>query len=509
MDEDGLLDVVTTFRDGVTTISGRLAVYDPRTGALLSQIITNIPTNVSTGAGYGPATPFIGDIVGNGKPAIAFVGLNVMRAYKYDASQPVNNRLSQFWSYPVTDGSSSTGLTIFDFNQDGISEIVYRDETNLRIINGSLKDHLTGLPVSAPYNLFTTTGVSNTTLNEYPVVADINHDDQAEIITSGRLTGAGNWAGQLQVFSTNDPVNSQWAPARKVWNQYSYNVVNINEDLTVPQYQLNPATVFAGNDGILNTSDDVRPFNNFLQQQTTLNTNGTPLWTLPDVIIDSSTSQLSLSGDSLTVTVNVVNQGAAAIGPPVYVSLYRKTTPQIFDINNFLAKDSSNLSLQSNDTISVSVVLTNFSSYLPLDSIAIRLNDNPSIFPVFQECDTLNNPIEIQLIEPYPALPAKQRLCLNGTTVPTLSYVADNISGVLYQWQESTDNINWTDILSATNSSYAPPITIRQTAGNYYYRRIRTYLGLDIPTIVTDEAFKITVAPCFLPVNPHLRGKMR
>jgi hypothetical protein len=125
------------------------------------------------------------------------------------------------------------------------------------------------------------------------------------------------------------------------------------------------------------------------------------------------------------------------------------------------------------------------------------------------ECDTTNNIAKIQIIESLPAVPPKQRLCLNGTTVPTLGYAADTISGVAYQWQESTDNINWTDIPSETNSAYTPPVTIRQTAGNYYYRRVRTYAGLVIPLTITDGVFTLIVEPCYLPVNPHLRGWMR
>ncbi len=36
-----------------------------------------------------------------------------------------------------------------------------------------------------------------------------------------------------------------------------------------------------------------------------------------------------------------------------------------------------------------------------------------------------------------------------------------------YQWQTSTDAVNWTDIPGATNASYAPALTV---AGTYYYR---------------------------------------
>ena len=39
------------------------------------------------------------------------------------------------WQAMHTDESGQTSMTLFDFNQDGIMEIVYRDQDNLRIIN--------------------------------------------------------------------------------------------------------------------------------------------------------------------------------------------------------------------------------------------------------------------------------------------------------------------------------------------------------------------------------------
>lgn len=41
-----------------------------------------------------------------------------------------------WWSMPVTDPSAVTGATSFDFNGDEISEIVYRDEENIKIMYG-------------------------------------------------------------------------------------------------------------------------------------------------------------------------------------------------------------------------------------------------------------------------------------------------------------------------------------------------------------------------------------
>ena len=62
-----------------------------------------------------------------------------------------------------------------------------------------------------------------------------------------------------------------WAPARPVWNQYMYHVTNVNEDLTIPTYCFDKATVFTAPDGTIR-----RPYNNFLQQAYYITPEGEP-----------------------------------------------------------------------------------------------------------------------------------------------------------------------------------------------------------------------------------------
>ncbi|MCZ8228926.1 T9SS sorting signal type C domain-containing protein [Flavobacterium sp.] len=67
--------------------------------------------------------------------------------------------------------------------------------------------------------------------------------------------------------------------------------------------------------------------------------------------------------------------------------------------------------------------------------------------------------------------------CVNTNTLLTGSGVAtqDNsnnkIPPVSFQWQSSTDNVNWTDIASATGKDYIVPGTNPVTATQVYYRR--------------------------------------
>ena len=180
------------------------------------------------------------------------------------------NGFETVWSQAHDDRSGQTGLTLFDFNQDGIMEIVYRDNRNLRILNASGKSHVTGNDTIRPYNVYARQMAAGTGV-EYPIVVDVNGDGYAEIVATGMLdtsyTGQDIGYGGLHVFGS--PGN--WSPARPVWNQYMYHVTNVNEDLTIPTFCFDKATVFTGHDGTIR-----RPFNNFLQQAYYITSEGEP-----------------------------------------------------------------------------------------------------------------------------------------------------------------------------------------------------------------------------------------
>ena len=179
------------------------------------------------------------------------------------------NGLQTVWSQYHDDRSGQTAMTLFDFNQDNIMELVYRDNNNLRIINASGKSHITGNDTIKPYNIFTRRMAAGTGC-EYPIVADVNGDGAAEIVATGLLdqyVGNDVGYGDLHVFGSP----SSWSSARPVWNQYMYHVTNINEDLTVPTYCFDKATVFTAPDGTIR-----RPYNNFLQQAYYINQYGEP-----------------------------------------------------------------------------------------------------------------------------------------------------------------------------------------------------------------------------------------
>ena len=262
-DLDGECEVLVTRNntDDHTMGTVYFYAYKPSNGQIIFQ--KTVPCLCT---GY----PLIGNIDDDPHPEIVFLekqeSWQPMYIYCWRYTTPTG--LTTVWQHQHDDLSGQTGITLFDFNQDDIMELVYRDSENLRIINGSGKSHITGNDTIRPYNIFTRMMAAGTGC-EYPIVADVNGDGSAEIVVSGMLDQYAYLPGVGGLHMFGNPGN--WAPARPVWNQYMYHVTNVNEDLTIPTYCFDKATVFTGSDGTLR-----RPYNNFLQQAGYITPTGEP-----------------------------------------------------------------------------------------------------------------------------------------------------------------------------------------------------------------------------------------
>lgn len=400
MDNDGKPELVIR----ITTSTGGTLLYiaDPETGGIKAS--KYIPE--ASKCSY----PFVGDIDGDGYPEIVFIkndagdvpnANSLIMAYKYEKGNPV---LKEFWRLAHSDGSGATGITLFDFNQDGISELVYRDETHLRIINGSMKDHLTGAPVADVYDLATFLCSSGTGA-EYPTIADVDGDGQAEIIIVGgknRSTDPG-YLGHLWIFKSEYPDESPWAPARKTWNQFAFNPVFINDDLTVPAYPLSPVTEF-----VTKTGKRHRPYNNFFQQATNLNDEGETLFLAPDIAFvfgyPANTVYLPVTGE-VEVGIFIVNEGNAPSYSPLYVSVYALKSD---DTYIRLHTEIMDVVLQSGEQrqIEFSFPYTPQTDYKGFE---IRLNEKDGVF-MFDECLTANNYAKGKMFSP------DERIMCEGST---------------------------------------------------------------------------------------------
>lgn len=150
----------------------------------------------------------IGDIDGDGFPDIVVAAGNTLWAISHEG------RIK--WSIPVHDWSGATGASIFDFEGDGAEEVIYIDEREIHILDG-----MTGL------HKMRSDHHASVTMMDYPVVADINGDGEAELVVAHNTMSF--------AFSVYGPGgDGHWAPARKLWNQHAYHRQNINDDLSVP-----------------------------------------------------------------------------------------------------------------------------------------------------------------------------------------------------------------------------------------------------------------------------------
>jgi hypothetical protein len=162
-----------------------------------------------TGGRIGP--PTVADFDGDGEPEIGVAGNGVYVMIETDGTLA--------WSNAVNDYSSGfTGSAVFDFEGDGVAEVVYADENDVWVYDGA-----TGAVKMQE------TRHSSTTCSEYPIVADIDQDGQAEIIyTSAAYSGP-----ETGVTVIGD-ADGSWMPARPVWNQHSYSITNVADDGQIP-----------------------------------------------------------------------------------------------------------------------------------------------------------------------------------------------------------------------------------------------------------------------------------
>ncbi|MBK7357973.1 MAG: VCBS repeat-containing protein [Saprospiraceae bacterium] len=238
---DGQLDVIVAYGD--IDVKSKLYAYTLNNGvpALIAQ-------NYIPGVNGTNSCPSIADIDGNGIPNILVSKTTSIHNFEFDGT----NRLNLKWSLRVRDTFAFTGITTFDLNGDGIQEIIYRDHFNLLVIDGSVN----------PPQIIDSVKCIAGTFQEYPIIADIDNSGKSQIcVVCGGASQSPRSFGYLTAFGSPDTLPG-WAPSRGVWNQYAYNPLFINDDLTVPRVIKNHATYNNGK------------YNNFLQQASLLDSNG-------------------------------------------------------------------------------------------------------------------------------------------------------------------------------------------------------------------------------------------
>ena len=148
--------------------------------------------------------------------------------------------LHNSWHSATQDASSRvTGSSVFDFNGDGAAEVVYNDECYFRIYDGKDGHVYQRLDSQSPTRI------------EYPVVADVDSDGNAEIVFSGSNARSEScvhhdsqtFVNGIQVMG--DPTG-RWVSARRIWNQHAYHVTNVLESGAVPLHEVSSWKTYGG-----------------------------------------------------------------------------------------------------------------------------------------------------------------------------------------------------------------------------------------------------------------------
>ena len=179
-----------------------------RLQAIDGSVLWSVANPAQTG---GP--PTIADFDGDGKPEIGIAGRTGYVVLDTDGAV--------LWQRATKDASSGiTGSSVYDFEGDGVADVVYADEIDLYVYSG----------LDGAIKLKYSEHNSGTAL-EYPVVADVDNDGEVELlVVQNTVLGQGQSTG---ITVLGDKQHS-WRPGRRIWNQHAYSITNVNDDGTLP-----------------------------------------------------------------------------------------------------------------------------------------------------------------------------------------------------------------------------------------------------------------------------------
>ena len=381
-------------------------------------------------------------------PEIVAVERNQLTCYNFHLFQ--DSPTSPFWwQVDYKDNSRDSSPSAFDLNGDGYSEILVRDEIEFRILYGGPTPFPQG--VDSDRNWFKIEGISSGTGEEYPSVADIDNDGEAEIVFSAKNGPheIPNHQGHVWVVGSDE---FPWVGARPFMNQHNYIGVNINDDLTIPLHQQLHHLELPG------LGSGKRPFNTAHSQIPLLNSNFDPFIPVPDAVVQVDSSQCEM--DSLRLWLTVCNQGSNEL---------RDSLPLSFYISD----------PTSGNALLLKTVLTN--SALPIDSclsfsVKILAAFNTPIFILANDNGTLPTPFDLSA--DFPNTNVVECNYLNNVTQFNFDYQTTDLDlgpdqaicnssvftfdagggFVKYQWQDGTDlpiftahlpGVYWVDVWDA------------------------------------------------------------
>jgi hypothetical protein len=333
------------------------------------------------GPGNGGA-PTIADFDGDGHPEIGIAKETFYSVVKpnYDAGT-----LGQLWATPSHDLSSSvTGSTVFDFAGAGRPSVVYGDECFTWVFDGPTGSVL----FAAPHMSFTGTEAS--------IVADVDGDGHSEIVMVSNGVSPVGWQclgsdGKTPtvvngVTWTPGPVSNKsyrgitvfgdaansWVGTRTLWNEHTYHVSNICDDLDTACGAPNAYGSIPTDE----TENWTVPWlNNFRQ-----NVQGSGIFNAPDPAV-------SLAVDCSTPVVAHVtlrNVGQSGLPANVNLAVYEKASPMDIQVG----ATSSTIPLLPSQAQALDVTLN--PSATSSSSFYAEVVIDPN-HPTFHECRTTYN----------------------------------------------------------------------------------------------------------------------
>lgn len=125
----------------------------------------------------------------------------------------VNADGTLLWSAPALD-NSPLNASVMDLDHDGDYEVAFNGANQgLTLYNGADGAVLFNEPHPS---------VVSKTGSDFPLFADVDLDGYGELVVASQ-------AG-VRVFG----FDGVWGPARPLWNQYSYHITNVNDNLSIP-----------------------------------------------------------------------------------------------------------------------------------------------------------------------------------------------------------------------------------------------------------------------------------
>jgi hypothetical protein len=272
----------------VAVVSGGTLRVQDWTGGIVMN-----PVKLPGGGAGGP--PTIADFDGDGQAEIGVAGQSSYTVFKPGKAGNI------LWTVKTQDVSSSvTGSSVFDFDGNGVAEVIYNDECYMHVFNGTNGT----VEFEAPN--------SSCTAYEMPVIADVDGTGSASLLApSNNICNIecpyGNHHDKgvhgLRLFRS--PSDS-WVASRPVWNQHSYHLTNIGDYGEVPKQE---ARFWGPN-----------TLNSFRQ-----NYQGQGKFAAPDLTVTKVRLDGTHCPSSLTMVADIANIGSRGIRAGLNVAFYEDT----------------------------------------------------------------------------------------------------------------------------------------------------------------------------------------